>query len=108
MPATTPPANTDIRTVLAYKTDTAKKGHFTATTTAKRLFANNPKRVALSIVNSSAQTIYIGFDKAVTAIGGRDPGYELLSGGTWDDDHYTGEYWVVVAAATSDISYIEM
>jgi hypothetical protein len=107
MPPNVPPL--EVRSVVPIKTDQARKGVLVVTPIASKIFTKNPYRLLLSMVNSSAQTVYLGFDKSVTIAGGSSPGYELLSNGTWDDDHYTGEWWAIVAGPNnSKITFIEM
>jgi hypothetical protein len=96
-------------TVVPQKSADATADIFVVQTTAKRLFAADPNRVAFTIVNSTNQSVYLGFDQNVTIPTGNYPGYEILSNGTFSDDHYTGEVWLIVAGPlTSTVSYILM
>lgn len=108
MPYPVPDSN--VQTIAQLKTDTARTGQFTVTTTPQRLVPSKSSRTAIAIVNNSGQSVFLGFDSTVTAsaaTGGNNPGYEILVGGTYNDEHYTGEYWLVVANTTSIISFLE-
>jgi hypothetical protein len=94
-------------TISEQRTDKARHGTFVVESTAKPIFTANPKRLNISIVNSTPQTVFVGFDVTVTDDSGSNMGYELLSGGTFQDKNYTGEIWVIVAVGTSKVSYIE-
>lgn len=101
----------EVKTVVPVKTDKGKTGQFLVTTTPVRVLRSNPDRIAVAFTNNSTQSVFVGFDPSVSVsipLGGNNPGQELLVGGTYDDEHYTGEYWMCVASGSSYISFSEL
>ena len=60
-----------------------REATFTATTSVQQVFGNDPERVSVLIVNTSTNSVYIGFSEAVSATNGL-----LLSanGGSFQSD----------------------
>jgi len=89
------------------KASSASYTRITIGTTPTLISRGNDKRLNIAIVNGGANTVYVGSDARVTINSGNNPGYELLSQGTLDNDTYIGPLYGIVAAATVTVSVWE-
>jgi hypothetical protein len=68
----------------------------------------NPQRIGIILVNTSAETVYIGHDTSVTTANGiplkTDMNLTESSGG---EKMYQGPYYGITATSTSDLRYDE-
>lgn len=78
---------------------------------AAQLLANNPNRLAFTLINLSANAMYINLDNAVTATNGI---YVGPNGGSismvWNEDFdmVGWEWWVIAAGAASSLLVVEI
>ena len=84
-------------------------------TTAQIILANNPNRLAWVIVNLSANVIYIGFTRTVSATTGAEQGVRLdANGGSavmiWDEDFQPTSWaiWGIASAINSQLYSYEV
>lgn len=81
----------------------ATYGTFAVGVAAQMVLPQNPNRRQVIFLNMGAVDIYIGFNAALTQFNGM-----LLSvGSAWDDNLYTGPYWMVSTAAGQNVRYME-
>ena len=90
--------------VLPPRSNTAIARSALVTSAPQLIRAANENRLSISIVNSSAVTVYLGIDDTVTDDTGSNEGYELLPFSTFDDDSYTGAIYGVVAASSGNVT----
>lgn len=68
-------------------------------TKKQKLVAENKKRKYLFIYNNGTDTIYILSSPALN----KDNGIPVPVGGSYNNEHCYGEYWVVAESGTQDI-----
>jgi hypothetical protein len=81
-------------------------GTITVTDTPTLLREANAKRIDIVITNSSSTTLFVGTDDRVTVDTGSNPGYEVLSQGSFYGS-YKGDIYGVIATGEITLTYWE-
>jgi hypothetical protein len=69
------------------------------TTKVTQLCASNPKRTGLLIYNNGSSTVELLTAQNLSY----GDGIPIAAGAQFDDDDYTGPYWIVAASGTQDV-----
>ena len=75
------------------------------------VFRNNPNRIAMVLINLSANSVYLGFSNQVSATNGFyiDKSGGFVSFNCWDDFILpTHEMWIIAPAGASNIYSVEL
>jgi len=83
---------------------TGSYGQTSVSTTPAEVVAANAERQSVLIQNTGSDPVYVGFDNAVTA----SDGIEVAAGGTYADDTYTGDVYVIAGSGTNDVRFQEV
>ena len=94
------------------RTQSGTFGNVQVTTTATRIIAGNPSRIAAVIQNVDEQQIALGFTNAVTVstgvfiapIGAGSSG----DGGVFSVTNYVGDIWGITASGDASCRYMEV
>lgn len=77
-----------------------------AADTARRIIPNNPFRLAYTVRNDSASSVYIGRNRDLATSGYKQGMLLTASGGSVSDDDWKGEVWAISGSAVN-ITVIE-
>lgn len=93
-----------VRTTDATSSAASTPGTLTLTTSATRVLAANAKRRSLTIQNTSAVVVYIGYGAGLTTANG----IQLQPGDTLGEKVYTGAIYAMSASGSPALPYIEV
>lgn len=93
--------------VVDKKTNSANVRSYMVGTVSMLVVPENPKRLALSLINIGPAAAYLGVSNTVSGASGANPGYYFPAGASAYEDKYTGPIYCVVDAGTTKISVWE-
>jgi len=83
---------------------TGNYGQANVSTSATLLIEGNINRQSTLIQNTGSGPVYVGFDNEVTP----SDGIEVAAGGTYSDETYGGDVYVVAGSGTKDVRFQEV